>query len=224
MRPQTVTTRSAAPSSRFPWKATGIVAAVNALSLFSTWAEVSVPWPKFLGFPLMLVSCVSVGLLLAALLSIPAALLMIVCSLFSPGARKLTGPALALAAVLTGTSLPAQLAGLLIWNHGFSELARKSSPLVGAIRKYEADKGRPPADLDALVAASYLAEIPPTPCGCSAYRYTVKSRGDPWTLSVIPPFRGIGFDRFEYWPHQDYPEHILGGRYERIGDWAFYRE
>ncbi|KAF0245375.1 MAG: hypothetical protein FD180_1690 [Planctomycetota bacterium] len=217
----------AAPSrdSRGPmWKWVGVLTSVNALSLLATWAEVSLVWPKILGYPLMLVNCAAVALLLAAILSILGVLPMMACSLFSPGARKLLGPFLALAATLTFTSFLAQLGCRFIWDRGFSELARNSSPLVSAIRKFETDRGRPPADLEALVAEGYIAAVPATPCGCSDYRYNVKSRGNPWTLTVTPPFRGIGSDRFDYWPHQDYPERDLGGRYERIGDWAYYHE
>lgn len=193
--------------------------AVNVLSLFTTWAEVSRPWPKTLGFPLMVASVLSQALALAAGFAVLGLLALLLFAAFSSSTRRLLPTALATTAALLVVTLPTQLAALRIWDAGFERLAGDAAPVIGAIRKFEADHGAPPADLAALGVP-----IPPTPCGCSEWRYERKSHGNAWTLSVVPPFRGVGFNRFGYWSGGRYPERDENGRFRSAWGWAFYRE
>lgn len=202
----------------------GWAIAVQLIALLTTWAEVTLRLPKFVGISLSIVSCGALWLLVLAAFAFPVTAVAWIICVFSRRLRRSATMAALFCVVLLAVSVSSQILGILIWDRGFRELAHQSAPLVAAIRKYEADHGHPPADLDALVSASYLRGIPATPCACSAYQYRVKHRDNPWTLTVFPPFRGIGFDRFEYWPHQDYPRRGESGWYESVEDWAYYHE
>ncbi|MBI2921976.1 MAG: hypothetical protein HYY18_12895 [Planctomycetes bacterium] len=211
-------------SGRWDLRILGWPAAICFLAPISTWAEVSLNLPRIVGYPLSILSFGLIFLLVFASVAFPVSAVACVLCVFSRRLRRPAAMAALFSAVLLALSLPSQILSFRIWDRGFRELARKSAPLVAAIRKYHANHHRPPPDLDALVTESYLREIPATPCACSAYQYEVCPRGNPWTLTVIPPFRGIGFDRFEYWPDQDYPVRGESGWYERVGDWAYYHE
>jgi len=110
----------------------------------------------------------------------------------------------------------------------FVKLAERSAPLVAAIDSYYRDTGRPPMSLDQLVPV-YLKSIPAT--GMSGYPNYSYSAGntsaigrEPWTLWVATPSGFLDFDRFVYFPSQDYPEQGESGFYEQIGTWAYYHE
>lgn len=108
----------------------------------------------------------------------------------------------------------------------FQDLAERSKPLVGAIKKFEKENGTPPARLDALVP-EYLTSVPGTGIPvCPDYRYSLKSWVEPnlWELSVPCPFGLVNWDQFLYLPEQNYPEKGYGGSLERIGDWAYVHE
>lgn len=202
----------------------GFIVLFNAVVLASAWAEVFLPLPKFIGMVFSLVGVAGVFVLVAAAFVPLGALGMSLMAIFRRDVRSALPAMLVLGLVGFATSVPTGIAGFMIWDAGFRKIARDSGPLVQAIRKYEADHGKPPADLEALVREKYLADIPSTPCGCSEYRISKGSRENPWELKVIPPFRGIGFDRFEYWPKQNYPLRGDSGWYEPVGDWVYYHE
>lgn len=120
--------------------------------------------------------------------------------------------------------------GASIRMKAFARLAERSRPLVLAIRTFEKDLGRPPASLDDLVPR-YLRSVPPT--GIRAYptyEYVtgptarIHYHGNPWALSVSAPSGGLNWDRFLYYPKQNYPEEGHGGWLERVGDWAYVHE
>ncbi len=202
----------------------GFIVLFNAVVLASAWAEVFLPLPKFIGMIFSVVGFAGVFVLVAAAFVPLGALGLSLMAIFRRDVRSVLPAMLVLGLVGFATSVPTGIAGFKIWDAGFRKIARDSAPLVAAIRKYEGDHGKPPADLGALVREKFLPEIPSTPCGCSEYRFSLGSHGNPWTLTVNPPFRGIGFDRFDYWPKQDYPERDSGGSYERFGDWVYYHE
>jgi len=101
----------------------------------------------------------------------------------------------------------------------FHNLSVKSVPLVNAIHNYSDDKGHPPTSLDDLVP-DYLDEIPKTRMmAYSKYRYLVgesanRYEDNPWVLEVFTPSGGINFDKFMYFPLQNYPQHGHGGAFE----------
>ncbi|MCE9581030.1 MAG: hypothetical protein K8T20_00790 [Planctomycetes bacterium] len=210
--------------SRSFLKLCGGIVLFNILTLASNGAELFLTLPKPIGMVFSVVGFAGVFALLAATLAPLAALGMCVVAIFRRDVRPALPAILVLGFFAFATTVPSGIAGFKIWDAGFRNLACKSSPLVQAIRKYESDHGKPPPDLAAIVREKYLTEIPSTPCGCSEYRYELNDHGNPWTLTVIPPSRGVGFDRFDYWPKQDYPERDSGGSWERMGDWAYYHE
>ncbi len=129
-------------------------------------------------------------------------------------------------------TVPASLAGTIlsekIRHQAFEQLAIRSKPLVEAVTAYTEDHhGSPPETLEALVP-EYLEAIPKTGMmAYSKYHYTTgedmrRWDDNPWMLNVYC-FNG-GFDRFMYYPLQNYPERGESGWYEPIADWAYYHE
>jgi hypothetical protein len=110
----------------------------------------------------------------------------------------------------------------------FGALAQRSMVLVDAIRAYERKYGRPPGDLHELIP-EFLAAVPTT--GMHAYpqyEYLVPADGErsgnPWVLSVSTPSGFLNFDRFVYYPLQNYPQDVDGNPLERVSEWAYLHE
>ncbi len=100
-------------------------------------------------------------------------------------------------------------------------------PLVNAIKQFEVQRGHPPATLEDLVP-DFLPEIPKT--GMKAYPdyqyYVGKTArqwgGNPWMLIVSTPSApSFSFDRFVYFPRQDYSRDVYPYPLKRISDWAY---
>jgi len=127
----------------------------------------------------------------------------------------------------------AVLVGIQVGGHvrmaAFHTLAERSTPLIQAIRSYEARHSTPPPELAALVP-EFLPAIPST--GMAAYpryEYHVGEKaahydGNPWVVVVFTPSGGINFDTFMYFPLQNYHKTGYGGSLERISDWAYVHE
>lgn len=119
--------------------------------------------------------------------------------------------------------------GEKIRSSAFHDLAERSTPLVSAIFQYTDDHGALPKSLGELVP-DYLSEIPQTGImAYSDYRYYVGEKaeryeGNPWILIVSTPSGGINFDKFMYFPLQNYPERGYSGYFERIHEWAYLPE
>lgn len=111
----------------------------------------------------------------------------------------------------------------------FLELSERSTPIIDAVRTYEAKNGIPPNNLEQLVP-DYLPNIPIT--GIKAYptyelyvpKLPHEIDGNPWMLSVLTPEAGINFDMLMYLPKENYPENGYGGWLERVGHWAYVHE
>jgi len=116
----------------------------------------------------------------------------------------------------------------------FARAGRNGEPIIAAVLSYYADKGCYPENLHDLVPA-YLEAIPST--GLMAYpdfryrkgaenikaTYHLQDREDlmvTWELMIDCP-RGLSFDKFVYWPEENYPETIPSYRVDRIGKWAY---
>jgi hypothetical protein len=104
-------------------------------------------------------------------------------------------------------------------------IADRSEPLVQAIHKYSADKGRPPSTLHDLVP-DYLPEIsaPGVPA-CPKFDYSTGQdsetwNGNPWVLSVQVPSKLMGLDRMFYLPKQNYQGRIR----KRLGKWGYFSD
>ena len=110
---------------------------------------------------------------------------------------------------------------------GFTDLAKRSEPLVNAIKAYEKKYGFPPGELNAIVP-EFLPQMPAT--GMAAYPryiYRVVQKGhedNPWMLEVFTPSGILNFDKFIYYPLQNYPRHWCGQPLEPIGDWVYLHE
>ena len=111
--------------------------------------------------------------------------------------------------------------------NGFRSLAQRSAPLVEAIKAYERANGHPPPTLESIVP-EYLPSIPGTGMGAyPKYRYVVGREelydGNPWILMVFTPSGILNFDKFLYYPSQDYGS-WCGDPLERVADWAYLHE
>lgn len=135
----------------------------------------------------------------------------------------------ALCLVLVVTAFAGLFWGAAIRDDAFQRLAVSSGSLVTAIQSYEHARGAPPPALDALVP-EFLAAVPGTGMAAyPAYEYFTGQAArrfddNPWVLSVPAPHGGINFDRFLYFPRQNYPKRGYGGSLQRIHDWAYVHE
>lgn len=111
--------------------------------------------------------------------------------------------------------------------YAFQRLAIRSQPLIKAIEKFVADEGHPPSTLQELIP-KYFSKIPKT--GMPAYpkyNYSTEAsrwHGNPWVLYINCTSGGVNFDRFIYFPKQNYPDKGYGGSLERVGKWAYVHE
>lgn len=108
---------------------------------------------------------------------------------------------------------------------GYASLAERVQPAVSALHAFETANGRPPGRLDELVPR-HLDRVPDL--GKVEYIRSDDDRGmltfgNQWMLHVNAAF-GMGFDSFVYLPSHQYPDAMLGGVPERVGDWAYIHE
>ena len=169
-----------------------------------------------------------------AMLSLPAMLAVIgilVCPFFLISQKRRRGALLGLVSSLAftfgffvGVNIDQR-----VRRDAFLKLAERSEPLIRTIHAYEAKHGVPPLTMQAL-DPEFLAAVPQTGMGAYPdYRYAVgeeaqRFSSNPWALYVLTPSGGISFDKFLYFPLQNYPEKGFGGWLERIGDWAYVHE
>lgn len=110
----------------------------------------------------------------------------------------------------------------------FMKLGNRLFPLVDAIGAYHSENGIYPTSLDVLTP-DYLEELPTTGMAVYPnYEYLVGETanqydGNPWVIDMNVGY-GMGFDRFLYFPLQNYPDNGYGGRIERMGGWAYVHE
>lgn len=113
---------------------------------------------------------------------------------------------------------------------GMAEFAKRSQPLIAAIKDFEQDQGRPPESLAELVPA-YLAEVPGT--GMLTYPEYEYQHGkaarnryadNPWVLIVNTPSAILNWDQMFYFPRQNYADVPFRAGLERVGDWAYNHE
>lgn len=194
---------------------------VNALILLIHWYVVSPI--GFGGLFLLHVMILLFLPFLAIVLAVPVSLVLLPFRETRPYAVSILacGPVY----VLIGVALIHVAASVRM--NAFHRLADRSEPVVNAIHRFVEKEGRPPADLEELVP-DFLPQIPQT--GMPAYPtywYSTESNqwdGNPWVLYVICPSSGNNFDRFMYFPKQNYPDKGYGGFLERVGKWAYVHE
>lgn len=111
-----------------------------------------------------------------------------------------------------------------VCRYGFERMAERTKPLIAAIRKFEREEGRPPAELGELVP-TYIATIPATGIGAyPEYRYEkLENDSDPWELRVDCGRGPLNWDEFYYRPSEKYGERPSGW-VEPMGTWAYFHE
>lgn len=109
---------------------------------------------------------------------------------------------------------------------GMREVVARAEPLITAIRAYEKEHHKPPANLEALGIA-----LPPLgPIASKGWEYSLEETSS-WTLAIsvdteYTPNNGIlSFgDTFAYHSNGRYPHDAYGGTLERFGAWGYYWE
>lgn len=109
---------------------------------------------------------------------------------------------------------------------GLIAASARAQPLINAIEQYRADKGALPAELGDLVP-QYLSAIPNT--GMTAYpKFYYRNHEKRIEGALFHSYEfgihtnyGLSFDRFYYWPENNYPP---SSSIERIGNWAYLHE
>jgi hypothetical protein len=86
---------------------------------------------------------------------------------------------------------------------------------VDAIHAYERENGRPPESLDAITVPASLG----LPDFDYLTGYDTEGFDNPWILQLYVQTGILNFDRFFYFPRQNY-----SGSMERIGVWAYHHE
>lgn len=117
------------------------------------------------------------------------------------------------------------LIGRVVRRGAFAALAERSETLVEAVGAYSDERSGPPDSLEDLLPR-FLSDVPQT--GMAAYpeyNYFVQREemfdGNPWVLMVHTSTGPLNFDKFMYYPLQNYPPCRCGNRVERIRDWAY---
>ena len=161
-----------------------------------------------------------------ALAALPTILVALVALAFPRVRRYSAVLALCSVAYLVAFICSVQL-GESVRMSAFHRLAKRSQPLVAAVRAFEQRHGRPPESLQALVP-EFLPSVPSTGLGAyPEYRYSTLAmdyEGNPWVITVFTPSGAINFDQFMYFPLTNYPKRGYGGYLERVGDWAYVHE
>lgn len=112
---------------------------------------------------------------------------------------------------------------------GFERLSKESAPLIEAINEYNNRFGRPPESLNQLrvnyppgheIKGGELPDFIYIPGGRAVERY----HGNPWVLILEAPTGPLRWDKFIYYPLQNYPSLVNGGWLESVGEWAYIHE
>lgn len=138
-------------------------------------------------------------------------------------------------AVLIGSALMVVLSILSLKSadairmQGFERLTKETAPLIAAINEYHEKHGLPPEDLKVL-------DVPYPPghdikggdlpdfTYISGDRAVERYHGNPWVLILDAPTGPLRWDKFIYYPLQNYPTLGHGGWFESVGDWAYLHE
>lgn len=132
-------------------------------------------------------------------------------------------------ALMVTASVAALKSSDVIRMQGFARLSQESAPLVAAIHAYSEEFGYPPASLDILqvnypegfsVKGGELPEFEYLPGNRAMERY----HGNPWILMLEAPTGPLRWDKFLYYPLQNYPPLGHGGWFETVGTWAYVHE
>jgi hypothetical protein len=172
----------------------------------------------FLGFVGLLFLFTGLAAFMAAIATFPL--------LLARSYRARVLPIIVFAGALSAFFIPAVRVAERVRMHSFHVVAQRADPVIAAIEKYVANAGAPPARLQELVPA-YISSIPsglPPLLEIQTGPETRKGfNGNEWILSASVSWL-LSFDRFLYFPNQQYPQKGYGGTLERIGKWAYVHE
>lgn len=190
------------------------------------------PWPRFLGVPSVLLLHASVWTFLPALAAIPAALYF---GLRSIARRKERDECLAdiarafISVAFAVLYFPIWGIGLMHRTEAFARAAENGNQVVTALAAYRAENGDYPESLEKLIP-TYLKEIPFTGMiGYPEFRYVkgyndLEKVDDSYELRINCSSGTINFDRFIYWPSEEYPDRIQNNGTQPIGNWVYVHE
>ena len=108
---------------------------------------------------------------------------------------------------------------------GFERLSQEAAPLIAAINDYQETFGQPPENLEFLTVnypPGYEIKGGKLPDFnyISGDRAVKRYHGNPWVLILEAPTGPLRWDKFIYYPLQNYPSLVNGGWFESVGDWA----
>ena len=190
------------------------------------------PAPRFLGIITGITLWFSVLTVFCMLIAVPASIFFFVQALYR-WRRKgelLRGFSISVACLcLAALWFVSVLAGEYFRHNAFVRASHVGDQVVQALAQYKLKTGHYPEELGALVP-EYLSALPYTGMiGYPEFTYA-KDRNDleakpgSYELRINCPSGGINFDRFIYWPSQQYPRKIQHKPAERIGNWAYVHE
>lgn len=113
--------------------------------------------------------------------------------------------------------------------HGFERLSQETLPLISAINDYTEKHGQAPQSLELLtvdyppghvIKGGALPEFTYIP----GERATERYHGNPWVLVLETPTGPLRWDKFVYYPLQNYPTLASNGWFESVGEWAYLHE
>lgn len=158
-------------------------------------------------------------------------ILMAVCSLglFARKTRCSAAAAMIGCGLMVGVGLVSLLSAENIRMRGFERLAVETAPLVAAIHAYDKTYGHPPENLE-LLEFTYPEGHDIKGGGLPEFKYLQgeaarkRYHGNLWVLMLETPTGPMRWDRFLYYPKQNYPSLAHGGWLEKVGTWAYVHE
>ena len=171
----------------------------------------------FLGFVELLFALMGLAAFIATIGTFPL--------LLARSYRATALTVLVFAGTITALFIPAVRVAQRVRMHSFHAAGQRADPVIAAIEKHVTNTGAPPATLQQLVP-TYVKAIPAglPPLEIQSGPDIGKAyHGNEWILSASVGWL-MNFDRFLYFPNQQYPERGYGGTLERVGRWAYVHE
>lgn len=194
------------------------------------------PGPQFVVFETVALFALNltIWLFLAFLLAAPAALCFLIAALVKFRNREGRFQNLSCffaCVVLCGLGISALRLSQHLRSAAFWRAGGTGNQVVAALNRFHGDKGKFPESLNELVP-EYIPLVPSTGLlGYPEFYYHKADEENDWIrgnaefeLGIECTSGGINFDRFFYWPSEQYPDFIYGGSVERIANWAYVHE
>ncbi len=190
------------------------------------------PAPRFLGLVAEFLLWLSVFTFFLFSAAIPAVIWFAIVGLAS---RKQEGELVRRASQALACLAFAALWIVAFWwadsvrHRAFVRASQAGNRIVQALDRYRIDHGEYPETL-AQLRPGYLEDIPYT--GMIAYPefkyrrdyHDLQPKPGEYELRIDCSSGWINWDRFIYWPSEEYPDQIQGNGVERMGTWAYVHE